>query len=189
MFRYKAKDYIEFAVLMLADDFISSLHTYEELRDIYFMVKDSDIKFFKSKESSKLKTKYLTADELKADSDAEIAREKERKCLEKEKLIQGLMDELTSGYDGTFKSIYKFLDKHDYSWSKEDEALLIAGEFYESVLAEKNYVLGKSDLGYFLSVGAKLYRKGIITFDCYKNHVCKIVEIKEELIHVEVENE
>ena len=187
MFRYKANGYSQFAALMLADDFISSLYPHDELRSIYNIVKDTDCDFIKSWESYSLKKKYLTEDELQAESDAKEAQEKERKRIENENLIQSLKDKLISIYDGSFASLHTFLDKRENSWQNKKEALTVAAEFFVPTLTEKEYALCNEEISHFLNIATKLFKSDMLTFDCFKNHISKVVEIKEEIVHAENE--
>jgi len=93
-------------------------------------------------------------------------------------MLQGLKHEISTKYDGSFKSIYTLMDKQ--SWRNEDYALELILEYFKRAISEKNYVLGKEDFNYFLSIGSKLYNKGKMPFEDFKKHISKIDESKEE---------
>jgi hypothetical protein len=180
MFRYKADGYIDFTIAMLADDFVATLFPHDELKCLYDKVKALDNDIFKiNRVNQRLRERFVTEAELQAEKDAEAARKAENKRLEKERVTQSLIDELEYGYDGTFKSIRNFMDKHNESWRNEDEALAMATERFESAVVEKGNVLGKGDINNFLSIGVKLVRKGNISFEHFKNLVSTIEEKKE----------
>lgn len=175
MFQYKADTYIEFAVLLLADSFVTTLFPHNELRQIYDAVRDKDISIVKQY-SDTLKNTFLSEAELKAELNAEEKRKKEMKRLEREQQLQRLRDELAAVYDGTFKSLLKYLDKHKYSFNNQEDAMLLAAKYLDNTLSEKDHVLGKKELGRFLIFSGKLLKEGCANFDTIKNHVLLIEE-------------
>ena len=181
MIQYKTSEYVEFATLMLSDDYITELFPHDELRRIYDMVRELDSVKKSDSVSNSLKNRYLTEAELQADQDAKNARKAEQDRLERENAHQALRDEINAVYDGTFKSIHKFLEKHKFSWKNDDDAAILAEEYLRRSLIENKYVLGKNDIRYFLRVSAKLMKKNVLTFNSFKNYIF-IMEESEVVI-------
>ena len=188
MLEYKPSVYTEFAMVMLTDDFIAKLYPKELLRTIYDMVKNTSIWDAKSDSDTRaIKDRYMSEEELKAERDAENALKAERKRQDRENMIRRLEEAIVANYDGSLYSIYKFMNKHEYSWKNENDVLSLIISFLERTLADKNYVLGKSDFIYFLTIGSRLYEKDKISFVNFKNHISKVEESKEE--NEDVEND
>jgi hypothetical protein len=120
----------------------------------------------------------MTESELQAEKKAEAVLVKEEARLKKEAEIQELRDDLGKTYDGTFKSIHNFMEK--YTWRNSDDTFTISAEQFKLTFAEKSSFLRKKELGHFLSVGVKLVKKGVLTFEYFKNCVSSVEERKEE---------
>jgi len=178
MLQYNPEKYVEFAMLMLDDEFITTLYPKAQMRTIYDMVIGTDI--WKQKNASDTKTlkeRYLTAQEFQSECDAERDLELQRKKQERAEILQGLKDEIANNYDGNFQSIYSFMNKHN--WRNENDAFDIAIGYFERALADKGYLLDKDDFCTFLSIGSKLYENGRLKFEDFKNHIAKVEEHKE----------
>lgn len=178
MYHYKAESYAEFSILMLLDPFIPTLFPKDELRRIYDMVSGMDIKVLKENERE-LKQKYLTETELQAEKDAETARQNEQKRLAREQETQSLRDELKSLYDGSFKSLLKYLENHKYSFRDRDKVARIASEYLGKPLTDNNNKLGAKEIGRCLQFGGKLLKDGVITFEELKKHISIIEEVAD----------
>ena len=179
MFQYKSNEYTEFVMLTLADNFITTLYPKELLRIIFDMIKDSSIWDEKPDSDTRaIKDKYFSEAELQVERDAVAALKVQREQQAREDMLQELKNEIANNYDGSFFSIYKFMNRHN--WKTEDDALALVIDYCKHTLVEKSYVLGKEDCSYFLSIGSKLYRKGKIALDDLKNHISKIEESEEE---------
>jgi hypothetical protein len=180
MFQYDAEKYIEFTVLMLLDSFVSSLHSREELRQIFDMVIVSDAGTVKENQRA-LKSKYLTEVEIQAERDNEEAKNQKFKQAAREVLDCKLRDELDKKYDNTFKSLLKYLDNHEYSFQDSEEALPIAAERLIPTLESCSYQLGGKEIGRFLEFGGQLLKKGAISFKELKKLIIKVEEATEDV--------
>jgi len=181
MFQYKADEYIEFAVLLLADSFVRSLFPHDELRKIYDTVRHENNDTLK-KYRNDLKNIYSTEDELQAESDEAEIRKKEQQRQHHEQQLIKLRNELITGYDGTFKSLLEYLEKHKYGFYNRDDAFPIAVEYLGIAFSDKNHVFTRQEIGRFLIFSGKLMEEGFVDFNTIKNHVSLV---KEEIIHDE----
>lgn len=180
MFQYKADKYVEFAVLMLIDSFVKTLFPLAELRQIYDVLRDNVVQDKKieifERYSQELKSTFLSEAELQAERDAEKELAKEHKRQAREQEIKTLRDELAALYDGTFKSLLKYLDRHKFSFTKKDDAMFIASEYLDTALSKKNYVLDKTEFAQFLIFSGKLLKQGNISFDTVKRYASLVKE-------------
>jgi hypothetical protein len=184
MFQYDADKYIEFTVLMLLDSFVSSLHSQEELRQIFDMIIVSDAGTVKENQLV-LKSKYLTEDEVQAERDKEEAKNQRFKQAARENLDCKLRDELDQKYDNTFKSLLKYLSDHKYSFNNSEEALPIVAEYLVPTLESCSYQLGGKEIGRFLEFGGKLLKKGAISFVELRKLIIKVEEATEDVQNTE----
>jgi len=180
MLQFKAEKYTEFAVHMIIDSFVSTLFPHNELREIYDRVYELDIKVVQEN-IQELKNRYMTEAERQAEKDAETARKSEEKRLEHERQIQNLKDGFTAVYDGSFKSLLKFLDNYRYEHQNQKEAIKMAVEYLYITLSGKNHVLPKEELGRFLQLSGRLLKDGHIDFDTLKEHISMIKEEPENV--------
>ena len=171
MFQYKSDKYMNFTASILIDPFIVKFFNQEELRSIYDMVRDMNIDLIRQN-SHVLKRRFLTEYELQAEHDAEEIQ----KQLELEQKMKELRDELTTKYNDTFESLLVYLDVHKYSYSNRDKALLIAGEYLDVTLSEKNHVLNQEEMGRFLLFSGKILQEGLVDFATLKNHILMLKE-------------
>ena len=175
MLQYKADNYIEYAVTMLTDPFMETLFPKEEFKKIYDMVCNMNIDVL-TKNIKELNQKFLSEDELQAENDAEELKKQEQKKQDHEQTIQNLKDEFAAKYDGTFESINKYLKVHDYSWKNEDDAMVIVAGYLDTVFEEKDYILKKDEISWFLIISGKLMQKGYLNFLDFTNHILSIRE-------------
>jgi hypothetical protein len=168
-------------MVMLTDDFITTLYPKELLRTIYDMVSNTSVWNVKSGSDIRaIKDRYMSDDELKAERDAEDALKAECERQDRENMLRRLEEAINADYDGSLYSMYRFMNKHEYSWKNENDVLSLIISFFERTLADKSYVLGKNDFIYFLTIGSRLYEKDKISFEDFKNHFFKVKELKEE---------
>lgn len=178
MFRYDAASYAVFSALMLLDPFIPTLFSSDELRRIYDMVIGLGIDVIKDNRRE-LKEKYLTEAEQKAEKDAEAARQIEQKRIDEEKVTQEMRKELEQTYDGSFKSLLKYLDKHDYSIYNREKYSRLASEYLGKTLLNNSNKLARKEIGRFLQFAGKLVKNGTITYEELKAHILLIEEVAD----------
>jgi deoxyhypusine synthase len=80
-------------------------------------------------------------------------------------------------FDGSFESVEKFMDKHKYSWGKQDDALKLVSENLERVLIQKDFELEKNEISFFMKISSKLMKKGLLGFGQFKKYLIKIKEV------------
>jgi len=178
MFRYKPENYVEFAVCMLCDPFITTLFPHNELRQIYHMVSGTDNSHFRQNRHD-LKKMFLTEVELQAEQEAEKAKKEKAQQDEVNRRIQELRDKLKSSFDGSFMSIMKYLNIYQHSHDSEDYALMIAFDYLPIVLAEKNNHVSISEFGHFLQFCGKLTKQGLLSIEDTKKYVLAVEEVEE----------
>ena len=178
MFNHKPTGYAEFCVTLLADDFVTTLFSEDELQSIYGMVKNLDLVARSNEYSRCLKERYVSEAERQAELEAKKALAEEQARLARESQLQKLNEELASGYDGTLSFLQKFISSH---CSQTEEVLAVVAEYFERTLSEKGYALNKVEIGIFVSLGMTLYRSDIISFERFKNYTSKVEELREDV--------
>jgi len=158
---------------MLSDRFVAKLFSQTELREIYDLVKNSDIKAV-TENARQLKDTYWTEAELQAEREAEAARELERKRLENEQKIQEMTNDAITLYDGTFDSLLKFLKKHDQWFTNQEDVVRIAVEYLKPALISADYMLTPNEMGDFLLFCRKLLKHNGITLGEFKEAVSNL---------------
>lgn len=186
MFAFRTKGYPGFVATMLLDDFVSSILPHDEMVSTYHMVKDLELEALHCKHNVRmLKEKFLSEAELQAERDAKKAREDEEKQIAREKELQELRDSMISDYDGSIRSIHKFMNSSKFSYRMRSDVFALTLEYTYICLNEKGYILDNEDINCFLNIGAKLCSNDMMTFEDFRSHVLLV----ERAVQVEENND
>ena len=173
MYLYKPDDYINFSIHTISEPFIGTLYPKDELRQIYDSVRDMKTSTMEQY-SAELKQIFLSETELKAEKDAEEARRADEKKQAIQQHLQGLRNSFEEHFDGTFKSVNKFLDKHKYSFRDEENIWRIVGENLERVLTGSGYRVDTKETGRFIKLSGQLIKEGFLAFEKFKKYLSNI---------------
>lgn len=152
-FECQPEEYDVYILSALKNDCIRDICPHEELRNIYLFFRETDPDLVKD---TSLKKYFLTSEELEEEENCRIQAEQEQKRREEEECRLKLSTELTEDYQHSWETLYRFLDKHKYSWKDDEIAFEIAvpkfKELFNEVQPAKN-----SDFSYFLSICKLLF--------------------------------
>ena len=175
MYLYRADEYIDFAVNIIHEPFVSTLYPKDELRYIYNSICEMDSRSMQQY-SSDLKRIFLSEDELQAEKEAENASHQRQKELEMQQHTQNLRDSFEEYFDNSFESVTKYLDKHKYSFRDKDVVWHIVAENLERVFAANGYVMDTKETGRFIKLSGQLIKDGFYTLAEFKKHLSNIKE-------------
>jgi hypothetical protein len=178
IYQCKAEKYIEFALCTLLNDFTYALLPQNELRRIYDILIATGNPMVKENLDN-LKKRFLTEAENEAEKNAKIQEEEKKKQDEIQRRINALNDKMKTSFDGSFKSILKFMDGNRYEVDSVDIVCKIAIEYLSIALTKNNNRVGSNDFGYFLQFCGNLLRKGLLLFEDAKKYISLIEEAEE----------
>ena len=157
--------YMNFVYLMLEDDFIETILSKEELRNLYFTL----IEFNKDlKNNINLRKKYLTPEELEKIEKEEFEAEEREKALKRQTLENEVLDKFNSIENLNFKSIYEYC--YSYRWEKEETSVAckLVKEYLEHHIEEQNFIV--EQVKYFNKICNLLIEQNVITTEEIKNY-------------------
>lgn len=166
VFKSNPESYIEFVVYVLKDEYLTSIFSKEELRNIYLTIIKIKEELFNDRF---LKEKYLTTQELE-----EEKRKEEEKKRQQEKLkLQKKENEITQQFikikQYTFEKIFEFYDS--CTWDNEGQQIkskLIKNYLNSNI---KKHRVTKSELIYFNKVCHMLLNNAAIDIELYKEYI------------------
>lgn len=189
IFKNKTGQYMDFVVCVLDNDFVARIVPKDELREIYDSICKVDIGIFKNRHRQ-LKDKYLTADELAAEKDAELARKEDAKRMEALRQQEEMAAEFQKSDDGSFSSLFKFQKQYkSYMFSeKQILALRMVKEKVDDLMSVENCVLPLAEIHTLIYLGNIMLDKGVINYDEFKNYILKTEEAKQNAVNDEQDN-
>lgn len=175
MFKVHPDEYIDFIIDILKEDNIKDIVSKEQLREIYFMLKRVDENIEKD---TRLRSKYLTQEELQAiinKENMEKEQQKMQEYLEKQEEIINTFNKLTKE---SFKEIYDFCYK--YRWN--DEEWNICKGIVKKYICENIEVfkVNKNEIINFMKLFEFLISKEEINVEEFKEYILRYLK-KEEV--------
>lgn len=176
-FTIQPAHYLAFIQAVLEDEHTASLLPQEELRKLFdLLLAQSELPAYAA---NCLKQRYFTPEELQTDQEA---KEAERLAAEQRKQdaeAAALREEYAQKADGTFQSIWKFIEHYYYHFTKITAARIIH-EDLERQTAELGGTLSKEDAPYFLHLCARLLEYGAMDWAETMAHISKIKEVLDD---------
>ena len=154
-FEYKPEEYSKYILAALRNDCIRAICPHEELRNIYLFFRETDPDLVNH---TSLKEYFLTSEELQEEEKCRREAEEEQKRHKEQECREKLLTELTEDYQHSWETLYRFLDKHEYSWNDDEIAFEIAVPKFKELFDEVQPTK-KSDFSYFLSICKMLIKK------------------------------
>jgi len=180
VYLYETSKYIDFVICVLTDEFASSLFSQEELRTLYIMILENKPSALDSNETQSLKEKFLTEAELQAEAEAKKAKELEQARLHKENQTKAIHAKFEELFDGTHKSVVKFLDGYRFSYrdGEQQAAHQLVSDSFDRILEQTGTALEKEELSCFFKVCSVMTGTGALRLPRIKTYL-QTMEEKE----------
>lgn len=166
VFKNKPESYIEFIVYVLKDEYLTSIFSKEELRNIYLTIIKMDEEIFND---GLLREKYLTKQELEEEKRKEKeAREQQEKIKLQEKENE-IITEFNDIKEYTLKKIFNFYDR--CTWDdkgQEIKSKLIVDYLNSNIQKQKS---STSELIYLNKICHMLLIAGAIDISKYREYI------------------
>ena len=176
-FFVKPNEYIEFIAAALKNEFIVSIFSDEERRQVFDTLRECRPDLVE--DDSRMKKLCLTEDELEEERIAETQKEAEKKRLAEEKKMLEFEKECAEHYDGTCKSIHNFIKKHYF---REKDVTNVAWKQLQDMLLQTKCVITSVDFPFLLKLLARMSEEKVISVDMALQHIAATNIFKEETI-------
>ena len=161
-------DYMEFMKAVLFDKFAPTLLSAEEQRTLFDLLAECGV--LNAGERDALKKRYLTPEELQAESDAEARKEREQEQKREASRVQHIRDEYAAKL-GSFKDVYRFLDGHRYHQKDLLTACAFTADGLDTQLKGTAYTLGCLEIGWFLKICGVLAAQKAMKLESIQKYV------------------
>lgn len=166
VFKNKPESYIEFIVYVLKDEYLTSIFSKEELRNIYLTVIKMDEEIFND---GLLREKYLTKQELEEEKRKEKeAREQQEKIRLQEKENE-IITEFNDIKEYTFKKIFNFYDRCTWDDKGQEIKSKLIVEYLNSNIQKQES--STSELIYLNKICHMLLIAGAIDISKYREYI------------------
>ncbi len=169
-------DYMEFMKAVLFDKFAPTLLSAEERRTLFDLLAECGV--LNAGERDALKKRYLTPEELQAESDAQARKEREQEQKREADRVQRIREEYAAKL-GSFKDVYRFLDGHRYHQKDLLTACTFTADGMDAQLKDAAYTLGCLEIGWFLKICGVLAAQKAMTLESIQKYVQLIKEDTE----------
>lgn len=175
LFQYEPVVYISFICKLLQDEDIKALLPQAGLRELFDLIIDQEE--LSASEVIALKQSYWTQEELQAEAAAKEAAALEKENRRKLQMSQNIKARYEKSTDGTIASLHKYMSAHYNNSEERTLAYQIVYENLLPLLAEKQFVLERSEADYLLYICAELVNKKTMSFTEAQAHISKIKEV------------
>ena len=176
-FTVKPAHYLAFIQAALENERATGLLPQEELRKLFdLLLTQSTLSAY---DANSLKQRYFTPEELQADQKARDAEELAEKRQKQDAEILALREEYAQKADGTFQSVWKFIERYYYRFTKTAAARIIH-EDLDRQITETGGALTQKDAPYFLCLCARLLEYGAMDWAEALAHISKIKEVLDD---------
>ncbi len=167
-----------FIQAVLENDYASGLLPREELRKLFdLLLSQSKLSAY---DANRLKQRYFTAEELRADQEARDAEALAATRRKQDAEAIAMRDKYSGMADHTFQSIWKFTENYQYLRSEMTIAAQIVHDGLAAQLQKPDSVLTKMDAVYFLHVCARLIQHGAMDWAEVQDYISRIKEVSDD---------
>jgi len=184
VYLYRTDDYVDFIICVMKDVFATSLLPQGELRRLYDIIITEAESELNVHDVRALKKSFLTEEELQADAETELKKEKEQALLQKETEKKEVLDKFEDLFDGTYESAIKFLDGYQFYWDKRQHAHQFVKESFDRICKTAGCVLTGKELSHFFKVCQVLASTDHFCLSQAKTYIQTIEEEEEEGVDV-----
>lgn len=173
-FTVKPAHYLAFIQAVLGNERAAGLLPQEELRKLFDLLLTQGT--LSTYDANSLKRRYFTPEELQADQEARNAEILASQRRERDAETLAIREEYTKKTDGSFQSIWGFIEHYYYRASKVI-AGQIAYEDLDRLAAETDGRLSEKDAPYFLLLCARLVENGVMGWAEAQSRISNIKEV------------
>lgn len=170
VFKNNPESYIEFVVDVLRDEYLTSIFSQEELRNIYLTIIKLDEEISNSRF---LKEKYLTKQELETEKRREEEEEKQRELLKLQEKEIEINQKFVEIKPYTFEKIYEFYDYCTWDNKGQEIKIKLIKDYLDSNI--QNHTISKNEIIFFNKICHKLLNCNAIDIKLYRKYIFEYI--------------
>lgn len=167
--------YLTFAQSVLENEKLAGLLPPEDQRGLFDVV--ITLPKLSASDADKLKQRYFTPEEQRADQEAKEAAAAEQERQAHRKLIQEIEAYYAESNDGTFGFAIEYLNKYQYWDERKAIARRVLHDGLEPLLQGCGHTLTPKEADHFLNVCGDLISGGALDWAEFQSHISKIKEV------------
>lgn len=167
--------YLSFVHQVLEQEKLAGLLPPEDQRGLFDVV--ITLPKLSASDADKLKQRYFTPEEQRADQESKEAAAAEQKRQAHRKLIQEIETYYAGSNDGTFGFAVEYLNKYQYWDERKAIARRVLHDGLEPLLQGCGHTLTPKEAGRFLNVCGDLISGGALDWAEFQSHSSKIKEV------------
>lgn len=172
----KPEIYTDFVFSMLNNDFIATIISKEDLRNLYYTLIEYDSSL---KNNIVLREKYLPKEKLKEIEKQELEEKEKEKQLKRQCMENEIADRFNNIKNANFKSIYEYC--YFYRWQDEKTSIAckLVREYLETHIEEHQFT--ESEIRFFNKICNLLIEQNLITSEDIRGYLLRYIK-KGELV-------